>query len=102
MRPSTRAPKARTLAPGRRFKPYDVANPFNIFGEQVIVEIAHTAHDRSYATNDEGEPEYQNTFTVMYGRPLAGKVFFGAFGEWIGAVMYTASVLQRLGCGPRC
>ena len=25
----------------------------------------HTAHDRSYATNDEGEPEYQNTFIAI-------------------------------------
>jgi hypothetical protein len=38
----------------------------------------------------------------MYGRPLAGKDFFGVFGRLIGAVMYTASVLQRSGCGPRC
>ena len=59
------ASTVRTLAPGRRFKPYDVANPSNIFDEQVIVEIVHTAHDRSYATNEEGEPEYQNVFTAI-------------------------------------
>ncbi len=54
-----------TLSPGRRFKPYDVANPSNLFDEQVIVEIVHTAHDRSYATNEEGEPEYQNAFICI-------------------------------------
>jgi type VI secretion system secreted protein VgrG len=59
------ASTVRTLAPGRRFKPYDVANPTNIFDEQVITEITHTAHDRSYATNEEGDPEYQNTFTAI-------------------------------------
>ena len=56
------ASTVRTLAPGRRFKPYDVANPTNIFDEQVIIEIIHKAHDRSYATNEEGDPEYENTF----------------------------------------
>jgi type VI secretion system secreted protein VgrG len=59
------ASTVRTLSPGRRFKPYDVANPTNLFDEQVIAEILHTAHDRSYATNEEGDPEYQNTFTAI-------------------------------------
>ena len=59
---SERASTVRTLSPGRRFKPCDVATPSNIFDEQVIVEIIHTAHDRSYAANDEGDPEYQNSF----------------------------------------
>jgi type VI secretion system secreted protein VgrG len=59
------ASTVRTLSPGRRFKPYDVANPTNLFDEQVIADIFHTAHDRSYATNEEGDPEYQNTFTSI-------------------------------------
>ena len=59
------ASTVRTLAPGRRFKPYDVANPTNIFDEQVIADIIHTAHDRSYATNEEGDPEYENTFVAI-------------------------------------
>jgi type VI secretion system secreted protein VgrG len=59
------ASTVRTLAPGRRFKPYDVANPDNVFDEQVIVDITHTAHDRSYQTNEEGDPEYQNTFVSI-------------------------------------
>jgi type VI secretion system secreted protein VgrG len=57
----------RTLSPGRRFKPYDVANPSNTFEEHVIYEIKHTARDRSYETN-EGEPEYANTFTAIPSR----------------------------------
>ncbi len=59
------ASTVRTLAPGRRFKPYDVANPTNLFEEQVIIDITHTAHDRSYATNEEGDPEYENVFTAI-------------------------------------
>jgi type VI secretion system secreted protein VgrG len=57
----------RTLSPGRRFKPYDVANSSNVFEEHVIYEIRHTARDRSYETN-EGEPEYANSFTAIPSR----------------------------------
>jgi type VI secretion system secreted protein VgrG len=57
----------RSLSPGRRFKPYDVANPSNTFEEHVIYDIKHTARDRSYETN-EGEPEYANTFTAIPSR----------------------------------
>jgi type VI secretion system secreted protein VgrG len=58
------ASTVRTLSPGRRFKPYDVANPENVFKEHVIVEIIHTARDNSYETN-EGGVEYENTFTAI-------------------------------------
>jgi type VI secretion system secreted protein VgrG len=54
----------RTLAPGRRFKPYDVANPANVFKEHVILEIVHKARDNSYETN-EGGVEYENSFTAL-------------------------------------
>jgi uncharacterized protein involved in type VI secretion and phage assembly len=54
----------RTLAPARRFKPYDVANPSNTFEEHVIHEIVHTASDRSYETNA-GDPEYSNSFIAI-------------------------------------
>jgi type VI secretion system secreted protein VgrG len=54
----------RTLAPARRFKPYDVANPSNTFEEHVILEIIHTASDRSYETNA-GDPEYSNSFIAI-------------------------------------
>lgn len=57
----------RSLSPGRRFKPYDVANPTNIFEEHVVAEILHTARDRSYETNT-GDPEYQNTFIAFPSR----------------------------------
>jgi type VI secretion system secreted protein VgrG len=57
----------RTLAPARRFKPYDVANPSNVFEEHVILEIIHTARDRSYETNA-GDPEYNNAFTAIPSR----------------------------------
>jgi hypothetical protein len=39
---------------------------------------------------------------VMYGRPLAGKEFFSAFGVWIGAVLYAAFLVRRFGRWPRC
>jgi type VI secretion system secreted protein VgrG len=57
----------RTLSPARRFKPYDVANPSNIFEEHVILEIVHTARDRSYETNA-GDPEYNNAFIAIPSR----------------------------------
>jgi type VI secretion system secreted protein VgrG len=57
----------RTLAPGRRFKPYDVANPGNVFEEHIITGIIHTARDRSYETNA-GDPEYNNAFTAIPSR----------------------------------
>jgi type VI secretion system secreted protein VgrG len=57
----------RTLSPARRFKPYDVANPGNVFEEHVIAEIIHTARDRSYETNA-GDPEYNNAFTAIPSR----------------------------------
>ena len=39
--------------------------PHPLFDEQVILDIIHKAHDRSYATNEEGEPEYQNAFVAI-------------------------------------
>lgn len=61
------ASNLRSLAPGARFKPYDVANPLNLFEEQVIHEIVHTARDRSYE-NNEGELEYSNRFVAIPAR----------------------------------
>ncbi|MGN8118058.1 type VI secretion system tip protein TssI/VgrG, partial [Labrys sp. 22185] len=57
----------RTLAPGQRFKPYDVANPGNSFEEHITFQIIHTARDRSYETN-EGEPDYSNRFIALPSR----------------------------------
>ena len=50
------ASTARMLAPGRRFTPYDVANPDNVFEEHVILAIEHEALDLSYETGP-GQPE---------------------------------------------
>lgn len=61
------ASNVRTLAPGQRFKPYDVANPGNEFEEHVTFQIVHTARDRSYETND-GDPEYSNRFIALPSR----------------------------------
>lgn len=57
----------RTLAPGRRFKPFDVATPSNVFEEHVVYEIIHTARDHSYETNV-GELEYSNSFIALPSR----------------------------------
>jgi type VI secretion system secreted protein VgrG len=61
------ASTVRTLAPGRRFKPYDVANAGNVFEEHVVLSIVHSARDRSYETN-EGDPEYTNRFLALPSR----------------------------------
>ena len=61
------ASTVRIFAPGRRFKPYNVVNPTNLFDEQVIAEIVHTAHDRCYATNGEGQPAISLTI-IIYAR----------------------------------
>ncbi|MFT4133515.1 type VI secretion system Vgr family protein [Labrys sp. (in: a-proteobacteria)] len=61
------ASSIRTLSPGRRFKPYDVANPGNSYEEHVTFQIVHVARDRSYETN-EGEPDYSNRFIALPSR----------------------------------
>ncbi len=53
----------RTLAPGRRFTPQDVAKPSNAFQPQVVTSIRHEASNRTYETNG-GKPSYANTFIV--------------------------------------
>ena len=54
----------RTLAPGQRFTPYDVANPDNVFDPHVVAAITHEVYDASYesVTN---QPEYQNSFEAL-------------------------------------
>lgn len=61
------ASTVRTLAPGRRFKPYDVANPANTFEEHIVFQIIHSAHNPSYETN-QGAPNYANRFTALPSR----------------------------------
>ena len=57
------ASTVRTLAPGRRFTPQDVAKPANVFAQQVVTSIRHEATNRTYETNG-GLPSYGNTFAV--------------------------------------
>jgi type VI secretion system secreted protein VgrG len=54
----------RTLAAGRKFKPYDVANPDNAFDEHVIVEIEHEVVDQSYESI-KNLAEYENRFMAI-------------------------------------
>jgi type VI secretion system secreted protein VgrG len=58
------ASHVRTLAAGRRFKPYDVANPDNVFGEYVTLAIEHEAVDTSYESIA-NQPEYVNRFIAV-------------------------------------
>ncbi|WP_206615126.1 type VI secretion system Vgr family protein [Mesobaculum littorinae] len=58
------ASMVRTLAPGHRFKPYDVANPDNVFDPHVILSIEHEAVDTSFESVD-NQPEYQNRFLAL-------------------------------------
>ncbi|MGL4236465.1 type VI secretion system Vgr family protein [Tabrizicola sp.] len=54
----------RTLAAGRRFKPYDLANPDTVFEEHVILAITHEAVDTSYESVA-NQAEYVNRFIAM-------------------------------------
>ncbi|MEJ6391623.1 type VI secretion system tip protein TssI/VgrG [Gymnodinialimonas sp. 2305UL16-5] len=54
----------RTLAAGRRFTPYDVANPDNVFGEYVTLIVEHEVVDTSYESV-ENQPEYMNRFIAL-------------------------------------
>ncbi len=55
----------RTLGPGQKFTPQDVAKPSDIFAQQVLVSIRHVAHDPTYETTGTARPSYDNTFTAM-------------------------------------
>ena len=57
----------RSLAPGRRFTPYDVANPENVFEEHVATAVLHRVVDRSYETATD-EPDYACTFEAVPAR----------------------------------
>jgi type VI secretion system secreted protein VgrG len=58
------ASTVRVIEPGRRFTPYDVANPEASFDEHVIVSIRHEIVDRSYETNADSL-EYKNEFEAI-------------------------------------
>ncbi|WP_147115498.1 type VI secretion system Vgr family protein, partial [Tateyamaria sp. syn59] len=54
----------RTLAPGHRFTPYDVANADNVFDPHVVLSIVHEVVDTSYESV-ENQPEYVNRFLAL-------------------------------------
>ena len=54
----------RTLGPGQKFTPRDVAKPDDVFAQQVVTSIRHEATDRTYETNG-SRPAYDNTFTTL-------------------------------------
>lgn len=58
----------RTLGAGRKFKPYDVADPDQSFEEYVVTSITHVIADPSYDTTDDSTLEYTNTFTALPSR----------------------------------
>ncbi|WP_236016057.1 type VI secretion system Vgr family protein [Brucella endophytica] len=58
----------RILEPGRRFQPYDAANPDARFEEHVIIAAEHVIVDRSYETDGGSLPEYRNRFEAIPSR----------------------------------
>lgn len=54
----------RTMAAGRMFQPYDVANPDNVFGEYVVLSVQHEVVDTSYESVA-NQPEYMNRFICL-------------------------------------
>ena len=64
----TGASMVRILEPGRRFTPYDVANPDARYEEHVIISAEHVIVDRSYETASDSEPEYHNSFEALPSR----------------------------------
>ncbi|MCL2716131.1 MAG: type VI secretion system tip protein VgrG, partial [Alphaproteobacteria bacterium] len=58
----------RTLAPGFRFTPFDVANPAEVFEEHVIYSITHVAHGRSFEAGSSDAEHYSNSFEALPSR----------------------------------
>ncbi|WP_299971788.1 type VI secretion system tip protein TssI/VgrG, partial [uncultured Roseobacter sp.] len=54
----------RTLAPGHRFRPFDVADPDAAYPPHVILSIHHEVVDTSYESV-ENQPEYVNRFLAL-------------------------------------
>lgn len=54
----------RIVEAGRRFTPYDVANPDAAFDEHVMASVKHMIADRSYETSADGL-EYVNAFEAV-------------------------------------
>jgi type VI secretion system secreted protein VgrG len=58
----------RTLAAGRKFKPYEVSHADHEFEEYVVTEVKHVVSDHSYETVEGGELEYENSFIALPSR----------------------------------
>ncbi|MGH9916587.1 MAG: type VI secretion system tip protein TssI/VgrG, partial [Pyrinomonadaceae bacterium] len=58
----------RTLAAGRKFKPYDVAHADHAYEEYVVTGIVHTIIDHSYETIEDGSLDYSNSFIALPSR----------------------------------
>ena len=61
------ASSVRTLAPGQRFTPYEVAHPEQAYEPHVVIRIAHEAEDSSYETGG-NPPRYANRMVAMPAR----------------------------------
>jgi type VI secretion system secreted protein VgrG len=57
----------RTLAPGQRFTPYEVANSEQAYEPHVVTHLAHEAEDTSYETGG-NPPRYSNWMVAMPAR----------------------------------
>ncbi|MEP7452725.1 type VI secretion system tip protein TssI/VgrG [Phyllobacterium sp. SB3] len=58
----------RTLAAGRKFKPYEVAHAEHVFEEYVVTAIVHRIVDHSYETAEDGSLDYSNSFIALPSR----------------------------------
>ncbi|PRD49906.1 type VI secretion system Vgr family protein [Phyllobacterium myrsinacearum] len=58
----------RTLAAGRKFKPYEIAHADHVFEEYVVTAIVHRIVDHSYETADDGALDYSNNFIALPSR----------------------------------
>ncbi|MHC1550375.1 type VI secretion system Vgr family protein [Phyllobacterium sp. K27] len=58
----------RTLAAGRKFKPYEVAHADHVFEEYVVTAIVHRVVDHSYETAEDGSLDYSNSFIALPSR----------------------------------
>jgi type VI secretion system secreted protein VgrG len=61
------ASTVRTLAPGQRFTPYEVARPEQAHEPHVVTRIAHEAEDTSYETGG-NPPRYSNWIAAIPAR----------------------------------
>lgn len=58
----------RTLAAGRKFKPYEVAHANHAFEEYVVTGVVHRIVDHSYETAEDGSLDYSNSFIAVPSR----------------------------------